>query len=226
VFLSGSPGSAVDTTITIPYPFITKGAVPIHVYNDFGVTQTPIGPCFTQIGDVTKDFGISTLSGTTSPSGAATILLDAYNPKALGSKTTVHVTGTMPSTGYAYVTIHLEYGLRKTDSWTKSGENALNIPLTVTILEPQDYTFTYPGSTWIAQSMNEFKKPAGWFGAVNSLTTYNPKPGVTVEFWTGDGKTKIGSAITDADGYYLYTYKHTGKAATYLVKIPALKLTK
>jgi hypothetical protein len=31
----------------------------------------------------------------------------------------------------------------------------------------------------------------------------------------------LGAAITDLDGFYKYPYKHTGKAATFTVRLPA-----
>jgi len=31
----------------------------------------------------------------------------------------------------------------------------------------------------------------------------------------------LATVYTDADGYYMYAYKHTAKSATYTVKLPA-----
>ena len=42
--------------------------------------------------------------------------------------------------------------------------------------------------------------------------------GVTVTIYKPDHKV-LGSATTDADGYYLVPYKHTGKAATFFVSL-------
>jgi hypothetical protein len=40
-----------------------------------------------------------------------------------------------------------------------------------------------------------------------------------VEIW-GPAGTKLKTVYTDADGWYMWLYKHTGKAATYTVKLP------
>ena len=47
-----------------------------------------------------------------------------------------------------------------------------------------------------------------------------------MELWTGDGRTKVATAVTDVDGYYACIYKYTGKATSFVVKVPSLKLTK
>ncbi len=95
------------------------------------------------------------------------------------------------------------------------------------IAEPMAYTFnsTISGNEKI-ESANEFKKVAGALGMIKGAETYTPKPNVGVELWTGDNRTKLATSLTDEDGYYMCTYKYTGKATTFIVKVPTLKLTK
>jgi hypothetical protein len=111
----------------------------------------------------------------------------------------------------------MQYGLLKTTAWTKgSSGQAINSTYGTIGLNPgayERYTFAsgVPGDTPWIESLNVFKKPAGFLGSAISGSTFNPMPGLGLEFWTSDGRTRLGRAVTDADGYYLYSYKHTGK---------------
>ena len=58
-------------------------------------------------------------------------------------------------------------------------------------------------------------------GLIKGAETYTPKPNLGVELWSGDGKTKVATAVTDVDGYYMCIYKYTGKATDFIVKVPA-----
>ena len=42
VFYAGVPGEEAHLTIQIPYPFVTQGAVPIHVYSDYGLNADAV----------------------------------------------------------------------------------------------------------------------------------------------------------------------------------------
>ena len=72
-------------------------------------------------------------------------------------------------------------------------------------------------------SWNEFKKNPGSAGSVVQLGTGNPKPGVKVQL-ISPTKTVVGTATTDTDGVWNISYKHTGKAANYTVKLPDMGL--
>ena len=225
-FVSGNPGDPVDVTLTVPFPFVNHGANPTHVYNGFTTKESNGFLCFGQGPDVSSSFTITTAKHTKSSMGAEVIVLSNYSPQTFVSTTTIRVVGTIPSSGYAYITSHMEYGLLKTLPWTRSGETAISTTYG-SILEPMTYTFnsTISGDALI-QSANEFKKVAGSLGMIKGAETYTPKPNLTVELWSGDGKTKLATSITDEDGYYMCIYKHTGKATTFQVKVPSLKLAK
>ena len=46
---------------------------------------------------------------------------------------------------------------------------------------------------------------------------------MTVEIYNGSGQ-KLATRYTDADGWYQWTYKYTGKAAAFVVKLPDYNL--
>jgi hypothetical protein len=238
VFVSGDPGDAVNLQIQVPYPFVTNGAVPIHAYSTFDIASNGMGGFCTQPGtDVTSTFNISTAGGNRSSSGAPVILKSDYSPQQFGTNTTVTVAGQIPSSGWTYVTIHLEYGLRGSEPWYKAGETACSANVSsppcpasasnTSIPEPRTYTFSYSGTvdsgsvghTQTTQSINEFKKPAGFMGFVTSASTGDPVKSVKVQIYSPTNAL-LGTVYTDEDGYYLYPYKHKSASATYTVKLP------
>jgi hypothetical protein len=227
VFRGGTPGDPVNLVITIPYPFVTQGAMPIHVYATYNVVKNDVGYCLIP-GDQAPGFEIHTAGGTPSPSGAETIVIGDYTPPLESATTLVTVTGWMPDTGQLAVTIHLDYGLKRSANWSKLGGAALDLALGVTLDPCQTYTFAFLESNGgsreskSANSVNEFKRNPGFGGLVHAPPALNDQPvsGVKIEAFTQSG-LKIGESITDQDGAYLITYKHTGKAAYFWVKCPA-----
>lgn len=235
-FVSGEPGTEFTLTLEIPFPFVNHGANPTHVYSDFDVHIGDFGPCFVPKSDVTGNFDITTEKGVLSASGAEVIVLGDYTPQEFGSSTKISVVGTVPVSGFAYVTSHLEYGLIKISPWYRSLFTATNLPLllgggldpnALSIKSPMPYTFnsSVSGDTGI-ESLNVFKKVAGALGEVLGANTGDPLANLTVDLWTGDGRTKLASGLTDEDGYYTVFYKYTGKATNFIVKIPKLGLSK
>jgi hypothetical protein len=115
------PGNSSPTsvTLTIPFPFVTSGATPIHVYSDFQWNEA--NRCFTP--------------GTVSYVSSEQIVLSTPTYDAFGE---VKTTATIPVPAGAYVNIHLDYGLKGNGGYTKAGNNADGTP---TILNNQIYTF-------------------------------------------------------------------------------------
>ena len=109
-----SPGDPVDVTLTVPFPFVNHGANPTHVYNGFTITaarqlraSARVRTCLAG----SRSRPPSTRSRQTalrSSSWATTAR------KTFGRPPTIRVTGKIPSSGYAYITSHMEYGLLKT----------------------------------------------------------------------------------------------------------------
>jgi hypothetical protein len=244
-FFSGTAGTAVNLTLTIPYPFITKGSVPIHVYSSYTLSGAPPSLSITAGTDVTTSFAITTAGGHKTGSGAAAILLGDYSPQNLGSTTTVTVKGVMPSTGTMYVNVHLAYGLTTTTGWTLGASypvggatyiDAVNSGLGVTVHAPagsgtyaagQPYPFSVAsGSTVLGTdttySENVFKKSVGVAGSVVSQSAGLPLVGATLTLYGPNSSTKVAAtATTDSDGAYYLNYKYTGSSATFVVRASA-----
>ena len=161
-------------------------------------------------------------------SGALGISLSDYD-NGLKENVTITVSGVFPSSGLVYVTIHLDYGLKGKDNYTKGADNnAMNTP-TATIINLDNYNFsvTVYGikmDNQRVQNANVFKRDPGFAGMVTD-SQGNPRANVKVQIYGPDGKL-LATVYTDADGYYVYTFKPTGKAATYTVKLPDYKQTK
>ena len=230
VFVPGTPGEATVVDIDIPFPFVTQGAVSIHVYDSFDIEAIIMpdgsdGQCYTPIGDVTGDFTIDTQSGSTSANGSEIIVLDDYSPQDIGSTQSITVSGNIPDTGWMYVTVHLDYDLKRTSGWTRDPadpETAVNAGLGVTLAEPQNYDFAFAagllGDSETGQSVNNFKKGQGALVMVTDESD-SPVSNVQVEMYDPMGGL-IDSQITDEDGWLYFQYKHKGKAATYTVSLP------
>ncbi|UCF08892.1 MAG: DUF11 domain-containing protein, partial [Thermoplasmata archaeon] len=214
VFYLGNEGDEVTLDITIPYPFVTQGAVPIHVWS--GVGYSECGCYIPQ--DELSGFTI-TGTETLTPSGNVGISLGDYGEDGF---VTVTVTGQVPASGLVYVTIHLDYGLKGTVGYGKNyNDDAIN-PTTLEVLVPNydDYVFSVSGDmedTQTVENENTFKRNPGFGGIVTDITG-TPIEGYTVEVYDAEGNL-IGTAVTDEDGYYFIYYKHKGKREQFTVKL-------
>jgi hypothetical protein len=220
VFYTGTPGDEVTFDLTLPYPFVTQGANPIHAYD--GVTV------LNGIGQVCLAPGNAIFVSSQQ------VTLASYGNPAAGYKT-IQVTLTVPSSGVVYLNIHLDYGLKKIGGFTRNANNdAVDCATGTQLLVPDHavYDFSVGGAqtgSASVESYNSFKKNPG----VAGLTLYNsagdPVSGATVTLLNSK-RTRVGSGTTDEDGFYSIVYKHTGKAATYSVSIvtppPAYRETK
>jgi hypothetical protein len=93
-------------------------------------------------------------------------------------------------------------------------------PLTIHGYEVYDFSRTVGEDTIASSSSsyNEVKKFAGFLGFVDD-SDGDPLEGVKVVIYNPKGQV-LATLYTDADGYYMYAYKHTSKSATYTVKLP------
>jgi hypothetical protein len=185
--------------------------------------------------------------GSESSSGGAIITLDDHGdltpgsgnpePESMASFATATIScDDLPLDKPVYMNMHLDYGLKKTPVWSKlvqgDGEAAsgsLNIPdsdsdsalSNLVIGQPQTYSFSLSnGFTHVqtVQSLNEFKKFAGFGGTVADCDA-NPVAGVFVKIvWSG-GQILGSPAPTETNGNYLVVYKHTGKEAPYTLTV-------
>jgi hypothetical protein len=206
-------GSATRLTVTLPYPFVTQGARPIHV--------------FSSVTSATVDGQTCLTPGTEVGSSATQVTLADYGTSpAVGTSTTTF-TVDVPD-GFSYVAIHLDYGLKGTTGYSKDGSNNVILAGTSTIVIPdfQGYTFSFTDgltSSATVQSQNAFKHDPGFAGFVTD-GYLNPLVNVRVDIFDPTGAL-IGSAYSDVDGFYMYQYKYTGKPATFTVRLPRYGLS-
>lgn len=211
MFYNGTGGE--DVVVTLPYPFVTQGAVPIHVYSNVDVITTNGTTCLVPTGELANQTDQVTLT--------------SYVPQKMGTTTTVTIHVPAGVT-FAYLNIHLDYGLKKTTGYAKggpSGNDAVlkNNTAVVVIADLQSYAFSdTTDGTVIAKTTNAFKKNPG-IGGQGHTADGDAKPNTKVLIYQG---TKLMSTVyTDEDGWYMWSYKWTGKAATFTVKMPAYNLS-
>ena len=233
VFHAGTPGAAVDLTIDVPFPFVTQGAHPIQVYGSAGSS----GGCFVP-GTSLTGFTITTDGGNLSPPATPVILRSDYTVPNLGNATSVHVTGTVPATGLVYVTIHLDYGLKKVTGWQQasngttasgprheSGQHARTDSAEVRSPSPARSP-TDSVSAPVAARMPSRRRAA---------TSSRRTPGSTGTRWRPPPETRCRASgcsssvprelssrrrLSDLDGFFVFAYKHKGKTANYTVRLP------
>jgi uncharacterized repeat protein (TIGR01451 family) len=219
-------GSVETYTLEIPYPFVTQGAMPVHVSGGVLVHECPCGSiCFEPTNELAAYGYTFTLADYTDTNGDGKI--------GFGDTYSVHVPAEL---GFQYINIHLDYGLEKTDGWLKKGDNAVSdgtgknpAPEGLTIVDNTAYTFNaYADSSLITDStdticnQNEYKQIRGFGGLVYYFdgTEYIPLAGAEVELVAQDG-TVLETMTTDADGWYLSEYIHKGKTTTYTLRLKA-----
>jgi hypothetical protein len=200
-----------EVVMNIPFPFVTHGATPVHVYSEVGVTTTNGQTCLVPSGEVSNQ--------------QDQITFEDYGATPVLGVTTTSVTVPVPE-GFSYVNIHLDYGLKRTSGYTKmtvSGppdmNNAIQTinpgPLRPNIPDCQEYTFSN-GGTHVVSSINNFKKNPGVGGMMRTAEEL-PMPGQTVDLINPSGLPVGRFAVVDEDGWYFVNYKHTGKQAWYTV---------
>ncbi len=211
-FYFGSGSTTLD--ITLPYPFVTQGAVPIHIYDGVTMTTSHGFECW--------------VPGTEIANSSTQVTLGNYSPQAFGSATTVSVDLPSLPDGFAYVNIHLDYGLKKgPTAYAKDNNNNAVTPSTSTILIPDKESYTLgdtTGGSDTCVSENSFKKDPGIGGLVVKNGTTEPVPNLMVQIYDSNKKL-LATVYTDQDGWYMWQYKYTGKAATFTVKIAGTTLS-
>jgi len=72
--------------------------------------------------------------------------------------------------------------------------------------------------------MNVFKRDPGIAGLVLHSGTGDPVAGTNVRIFNAKGAL-VANLWTDSDGWYMWTFKFSGKTVTYTVKVPAFSLS-
>jgi hypothetical protein len=216
VIQTGGTGSV---TLTLPYPFITQGANPIHVYNGLTAYTANGRTCLQPAGEIANF--------------ATFITLSSYPSNNYGSTASVTLSG-LPTSGFTFIAIHLDYGLEKLNGWVKDAADArynttINPTMPkVNIINNTLHTFTssVPDSSDSIVNSNEFKKIRGFgglvtikTGAVDGVDQYAGLQGAKVLLRKGN--QLIETMTTDANGWYLSKYVHSGNDTTYTVNVLA-----
>ena len=119
-------GGVIEVTLTLPYPWIIQGAMPIHMYDDVDFTtndhQDNLSDAHTQ-GARCVPQRILTLASYTDTNGDEVVGFgDTYTAD-------VWIPETGDLNGFYYVNIALDYGLKDTTYWAKGTLNqAISTP--------------------------------------------------------------------------------------------------
>jgi len=216
VFLAGPLTTSKTVTLTIPAPFVTQGAVPIHVYAGATVTSPTTGTsCITPGTEI------------------------ANNNQQLTNGGQVTVTVPATTASLVYINIHLDFGLKGKTGYSKQTDatgcnktagtdnDAISTTGNPNVCDNTQYPFSndVAGSTTSnVQNNNVFKNDPGIGGLILSKSDGSPIVGATVQIYDSNNKL-LGTVTTDGDGWYMWAYKYTGKAATFTVKLPAYNAT-
>jgi hypothetical protein len=192
-------------TIKIPYPFVNQGANSVQIYNAAPDGYTPQGSV------INSQFIISGVPW----------LIANWETYTFGATHEITIT----NDGYKgpmYITIHLDYGLKKVAggySRNLDNDNAYHSSTSPDIKNSHEYDFIVSGSygdTASVSNVNVFKHDPGIGGLILG-NDGSPIAGATVKIY--QGKTLYATAYTDADGWYMCNFKYTGKATSFTVKV-------
>jgi hypothetical protein len=215
VYYQGTPGTEVTINLIIPYPYVTQGARPIHAYDDVTFTGELPELCLTPGNEIYSGTNQITLADYTGD--------HTYVPN--DDTVTIPVTLTVPATGFIYLNIHLDYGLKKGPTIYTKDDNNSAVGGGMTILDHGTYTFCIDDDLCDSIcNINEIKKNVGVAGlAAKKYITFTGvsalaclDAGYIVEL-RNSNKALLATTKTDIDGYYTVPFKWTGKAATVYV---------
>jgi hypothetical protein len=221
VFFIGEGPATVE--VTLPYPYVTQGAMPVHVYGDFSAHVNETGQrCFTPEAE--------------QGSYAARVALADHvdtNGDGKPDQATITVRDVPVVDGFGYMNIHLDYGLKAGEERYKKAENpdgtadAIEFGKgDIVIPDRTAYTFSaqvngvpLDGDTII--NVNEFKRVQGVAGFVWDEDA-DPIEGALVRLIIPeDVKFDLPylDATTDEDGWYMIEYKHKGKPTDFPIQL-------
>jgi len=151
-------------------------------------------------------------------------VLTNYSPQAIGSTVTLTITGKIPSTGFLYVNVHLNYGLKKVSNFARDSlNNAVNATSMAPII-PEGASYTFSASalgsntSQTITSTNKFNKDPGVIGVVTDLNG-TPRANILVQLYDQNGNV-LAMTFTDQNGVFGFTLQlATGKPLTYSVTV-------
>ncbi|MFQ5670277.1 MAG: hypothetical protein ACE5HD_07130 [Acidobacteriota bacterium] len=117
LFSTGTPGTSETFNIRVPYPFITQGARPVHVYDGDLVGNVSGDDCFMPPEDplATSDTQILMdhwIAGVATDPARQFLTCDQVCGPDGAGLCTFDVTATYPESGAVYINVHLDYGLK------------------------------------------------------------------------------------------------------------------
>ena len=113
-------GDMQKFVITVPYPFVTHGARPVHVYDGAGVGSATGQDCFTPPVEALDalDLQITTgnwINGTTMDPNNFNLVCDTVDTPGNTGDCTFEIEANYPASCQLYVNVHLDYGLKGKD---------------------------------------------------------------------------------------------------------------
>ena len=189
---------------------MTQDAKPIEVYDGVTINTSGGQTCL--------------MPGKKIFAGSQQVTLSNYVKPVMGVTTySFDVTVSVPPTGFVFLAIHLDYGLKASTGYGQNGATDATACGSTGILVPngQPYTFSVSGAAHdssTVSSYNIFKKNPGTGGLAQSQTTTFSVPGATAALKDAKG-TVLGTGVTDQDGWYLINYRATGKGTSYYLTL-------
>jgi hypothetical protein len=218
---AAAPGEQIK--ISIPFPFVMSGTNPIKVHADVDVTNSGGKTCYSPSGGLLSQ-------------ESDQVTWDYANATTADFGKTQDIYVTAPEAGLVYVRIHMAYDLKgRTAGCTKyitatapyearnctAPRAGFDIGDSPTVGYEQ-YRFEFTGTNddggGSVESYNEFKKNPGIGGLLLQANTFTPFANAKVDIY--QGTKKVATVYSDQDGWYLWSYKYTGKATTFTVKLP------
>ena len=131
----------------LPYPFVTHGEVPIHVYRNLATSSDDGRTCLMPSMEIARY--------------STGVTLASYGPSpAPGDSTAVRLTN-LPGGGPEYITMQLDYGLKGTVGYSKDpNDDAINASNLSQVLIPNKRSYDFSdsnGGTATVDSENVFK---------------------------------------------------------------------
>jgi len=226
-FHTGTPGTQVSLTMNIPWPFVTHGANPVHAYDGVSVSN---GTCFSP-----SATGVPVaFNASSAPAPFALADYALYGSgNNWGGTIPVVVDLTVPASGFVYLNIHLDYGLKGTGGYTSDAlmnaiPGACVTPAATPSTIPNDssYLFTtqVDGSETDSDELvncNQFKRNPGIAG-MTRMPDWTLVPDCQVKLWYPATNSYVGvpqTSVSDLDGWYNINHKHKGSVGLYKARM-------
>jgi hypothetical protein len=242
-FVQGTPGEQISFDVYVPYPFVTQGAQPVHVYDGVSFVYSADPMCSTQLIPGAELVSVD----------AGTVDLDLSNygdgydasgdPEILKRTITVTLPESPFASAFLYVNFHLDFDLKgkdvdgpdedtDPDRYDKGADDDAYYHGTVDLAIPElarhpfcldpDAEGVMPSTCDEVYNDNEFKRIPGIGGLVRD-SDENLAPGALVRLIIPEKvkfEPKLLEATTDEDGWYMIQYKHKGKPTDeYLIQV-------